>query len=148
MRNADHETEPASLARSPGLPPYVRKRAQRGFRGYPVVTVAFYGPDAGRATKAVAALIPERGGEPARLSRWVVGKGDVRTDVVAVESLVAFIRGCDAPTVVAPEAILGCPHEEGTDYPEGEACPACPFWAGRDRWAGLIRPGGEGDGGD
>jgi hypothetical protein len=29
--------------------------------------------------------------------------------------------------------MLGCPHEEGIDYPEGEACPACPFWAGRER---------------
>jgi hypothetical protein len=27
-------------------------------------------------------------------------------------------------------------HEEGIDYPEGEACPRCPFWAGRDRWTG------------
>jgi hypothetical protein len=31
--------------------------------------------------------------------------------------------------------IIGCPHEEGIDY-EGATCPACPFWAGRDRWTG------------
>ena len=126
----------------PPLPAYVSKRARRGFRGYPVVTVAFYGPDEARATKVVAALVPERGAEPSRLTRWVVADGDVRTDVVVVASLVAFIRSADAPTVVAPEALLGCPHEEGTDYPEGGTCPECPFWAGRDRWAGLL--GGEG----
>jgi hypothetical protein len=31
------------------------------------------------------------------------------------------------------DQIIGCPHEEGIDY-EGATCPACPFWAGRDRW--------------
>ena len=23
------------------------------------------------------------------------------------------------------------------NYPDGEVCPKCPFWAGRDRWTGL-----------
>jgi len=39
-------------------------------------------------------------------------------------------------SVVMADRILGCPHEEGTDYPEGEVCPHCPFWANRDRWMG------------
>jgi hypothetical protein len=34
------------------------------------------------------------------------------------------------------DRIIGCPHEEGIDYPEGEECPLCPFWKGRDRWSG------------
>jgi hypothetical protein len=29
------------------------------------------------------------------------------------------------------------PHEEGVDCPEGEACPDCPFWAGRGRPIGA-----------
>jgi hypothetical protein len=29
--------------------------------------------------------------------------------------------------------MLGCPHDEGIDYPEGEACPEYPFWVGRER---------------
>jgi hypothetical protein len=32
------------------------------------------------------------------------------------------------------ERIIGCPHEEGIDYPEGKSCPQCPYWAGRDRF--------------
>jgi hypothetical protein len=32
---------------------------------------------------------------------------------------------------------MGCPHEEEIDYPKGEACPHCPFWAGRERPFGL-----------
>ena len=26
---------------------------------------------------------------------------------------------------------MGCPHEEGEDFPDGEDCPFCPFWAGK-----------------
>ena len=31
------------------------------------------------------------------------------------------------------EEIFGCPHEEGIDYPVGEECPECPYWANRPR---------------
>ena len=24
------------------------------------------------------------------------------------------------------------------DYPDGTACPQCPFWANRDRWSGEL----------
>jgi hypothetical protein len=33
---------------------------------------------------------------------------------------------------------IGCPHEEGKDYPLGENCPQCPYWANRDRWSGKL----------
>jgi hypothetical protein len=26
---------------------------------------------------------------------------------------------------------MGCPHEEGEDFPVGEDCPFCPFWKGK-----------------
>jgi hypothetical protein len=26
---------------------------------------------------------------------------------------------------------MGCPHEEGLDFPVGEDCPFCPFWKGK-----------------
>jgi len=32
------------------------------------------------------------------------------------------------------DRIIGCPHEEGIDYPLGRTCPRCPFWAGIDRF--------------
>ncbi|MFL5236975.1 MAG: hypothetical protein ACJ8EL_05125 [Rhizomicrobium sp.] len=43
-----------------------------------------------------------------------------------------------ASTVAMTEGIVGCPHEEGIDYPLGEACPDCPYWAERDRWTGQL----------
>ena len=59
------------------------REAAREFRGFPVGTVAFYGPDDRRASKVAVGIVP---------------------------------------------------HEEGIDYPQGEACPQCPFWANRDRF--------------
>ncbi|MGH9387747.1 MAG: DUF1186 domain-containing protein [Vicinamibacterales bacterium] len=35
---------------------------------------------------------------------------------------------------MASERIIGCPHEEGIDYPMGRSCPRCPFWADIDRF--------------
>jgi hypothetical protein len=29
------------------------------------------------------------------------------------------------------EGNMGCPHEEGEDFPQGEDCPFCPFWKGK-----------------
>lgn len=39
-------------------------------------------------------------------------------------------------SVVMTDRIIGCPHQEGIDYPEGETCQVCTFWKGRDRWTG------------
>jgi hypothetical protein len=47
---------------------------------------------------------------------------------------VAAFGGADQATA---KEMPGCPHEEGVDYPEGEACPDCPFWAGRSRPIGA-----------
>ena len=49
-----------------------------------------------------------------------------------------FIEQHDVKSVVLSDRIIGCPHEEGIDYPQGEACPRCPFWAIRDRWTGEV----------
>jgi len=54
-----------------------------------------------------------------------------------LSEVAVFLKSHAVRSVGMVEGIIGCPHEEGVDYPEGEACPACPFWAGRDRWTGL-----------
>jgi hypothetical protein len=43
-----------------------------------------------------------------------------------------------AKPVVMSDGIIGCPHEEGIDYPDGQVCPQCPYWAHRDRWTGDV----------
>ena len=63
---------------------------------------------------------------------------DIRLDPEANEEIVRFISKHGAKSVVMPDRILGCPHEEGKDYPEGEKCPKCSYWVIRDRFTGEI----------
>ena len=34
-------------------------------------------------------------------------------------------------SVAATDFNMGCPHEEGEDFPEGGDCPFCPYWKGK-----------------
>ncbi|HYL16481.1 MAG TPA: hypothetical protein VEV41_25830 [Terriglobales bacterium] len=110
------------------------KRVQRGFRGYPVATIALYGPDAELATKVAVAIFLAERHEPDYLERWLSQDTDVRHNPDIEEQILAFLRSHAVRSVVMTDGIIGCPHEEGIDYPEGKACPHCPYWASRDRW--------------
>ncbi len=114
------------------------KKARRGFRGYPVATIAFYGPNDTRATKVAAGIVRQEDAEPDVLERWVSAIEDVRYSATIGAEILRFIQRHEAKSVVMVDRIIGCPHEEGTDYPEGRSCPQCPFWAHRDRWTGEI----------
>ncbi|WP_245425027.1 hypothetical protein [Rhizobium sp. M10] len=83
-------------------------------------------------------IIPAPHSEPADLRRWFAETGDLRTDETVVAEIVAFLRENDVKSVVAMDGIVGCPHEEGIDYPLGEACPDCSYWKGRNRWTGEL----------
>ena len=118
---------------------FAKKRA-KGFRGYPVAAVAFYGPDDKRATKVSVAIVASEGAEPDVLERWFSESTDVRTDPEITEAIVRFVELHGAKTIGMVDRIIGCPHEEGVDYPEDEKCPdpKCSFWAIRDRWTGDV----------
>jgi hypothetical protein len=112
------------------------KKARKGFRGWPLATVALYGPDDRLATKLSVGIVPAEDAEATDLRRWLSEEqGDIRTDNRVAEEVLAFITEAEAKSVVMTDRIIGCPHEEGIDY-EGSTCPFCPFWAGRDRWTG------------
>jgi hypothetical protein len=116
----------------------LRKKVEKGFRGYPVATLAYYGPDDKRASKVVAAIVRAEGSEPDSMQKWYSESSDVRNDDAVLESISSFLRTHAVKSLVAVDRIIGCPHEEGIDYPEDGKCPACPFWANRDRFSGEI----------
>ena len=116
----------------------LRKKAEKGFRGYPVATLAYYGPDDRRASKVVLGVVQAEGSEPEPMQKWYSESSDVRNDDSIMESISSFLRMHAVKSVVAVDRIIGCPHEEGIDYPEGGKCPACPFWANRDRLSGEV----------
>ena len=121
-------------------PTRLQKKAKRGHHGYPVATVAYYGPDASRASKVAVGIIPKEGAAASELQRWFHETADVRTDPAVNAEIISFVQLHSARTVVLSPGIIGCPHEEGIDYPDGEVCPQCPYWAGRDRWSGEELP--------
>ena len=116
----------------------LKKESRRGFRGFPIATVAYYGPDDSRASKIAVTIIDAEGSKPSALERWFSDESDLRNDRGVAAQIVRFVREHGAKSVVVGDRIIGCPHEEGIDYPNGEVCPQCPFWAHRDRWTGEL----------
>ncbi len=109
---------------------------RRGFRGYPIATLAAYGPDDEFASKIAVGIVATEGGETISLRRWYSDILDARRDPDIAAEIMEFIKHHGAKSVVQTDRILGCPHEEIKDYPEGETCPHCPFWATVDRFTG------------
>lgn len=114
---------------------WMSKNAKKGFRGYPVATIAFYGPTEKVATKVVASIVLDEDAGADAMQKWY-SEGDVRHDDAILAEIKEFMETQGARSVAMPERIIGCPHEEGIDYPEGEDCPTCPFWKSRERWTG------------
>ena len=60
------------------------KKAKKGMRGWPVGTVAFYGPDLSRASKVVAGIVPHEGAETSDIRTWfATDGGDARLSTTA-----------------------------------------------------------------
>lgn len=117
---------------------WLQKKTHRR-TGYPIASVAYYGPDDKFASKVVVGItVDEKAKEVASIEKWFSTGVDVRRDLAITQEIVDFIEKHHAERVVMPDRIIGCPHEEGIDYPEGQTCPQCPFWVNRDRWTGEL----------
>jgi hypothetical protein len=95
---------------------WLKKKAKQGMRGYPVGTIAFYGPDNRRASKVAVSFIRYEGAEP-ELRRWFSESGDVRSDSTILAEIAAYLRQCSVHSVAMVDGIIGCPHEEGIGLP-------------------------------
>jgi hypothetical protein len=113
----------------------LRKKARKGLRGWPIATVAFYGPNLSQATKVAVGIVPSENAEVEELRDWKVDRGDIRSDPDIAREMLEFIQQHQVKSVAITDGIIGCPHQEGIDY-DGEWCPVCEFWHGRDRFTG------------
>jgi len=52
-------------------------------------------------------------------------------DPKVTEEIRKFFALHGVKSVIMTDGNLGCPHEEGIDFPRGRDCPFCPFWAGK-----------------
>jgi hypothetical protein len=99
--------------------------------------IAFYGPNLSQATKAAVGIVPAENEEAREMRAWHVRSGDIREDIGIAEEILGFIEQHSARSVAMTGGIIGCPHEEGIDY-QGQWCPVCEFWRGRDRFTGQL----------
>ncbi len=111
----------------------IERKAGGGFRGYPIGTVAYYGPTDRFASKIVVGILKTEDGDPDPVEKWVSTDLDVRRNGQVLGQVLEFLDRQGVRSVATTPGIYGCPHEEGLDYPEGGPCPLCPFWADRDR---------------
>src|SRR5262249_33505864 len=58
----------------------LRKKASKGLRGWPIATIAFYGPNLSQATKVTVGIVPSNNANVTELRDWKVEHGDVRAE--------------------------------------------------------------------
>ena len=108
---------------------YRRKHSQRQKpMTYPTGTMAFYGPDDKTTTKIAAGVFTAKNSK-AIIKRWVAT--DVTTNPKIQREIMEFFNAHGVKSVAMSDGNMGCPHEEGEDFPVGEDCPFCPFWKGK-----------------
>src|SRR5258708_8067112 len=100
----------------------LRKKARKGLRGWPIATIAFYGPNLHQATKTAVGIVPSENAEVEELRAWIVDRGDIRGDPGIAREILEFIEEHQVRSVAISDGIIGCPHQQGIDY-EGEWCP-------------------------
>ena len=115
----------------------LRKKARKGMRGWPAATIAFYGPNLSRATKVAVGIVPSENADVTEVRDWHVENADVRDSPAVIEEILEFLSEHGVLTVMMTDRIIGCPHQEGIDY-QGQWCPVCDFWRGRDRFTGQM----------
>ena len=94
-------------------------------KAHPFGTIAYFGPDDQTITKIVIGVMIDKNTNPI-IKKWQ-GKGIAENATVAAE-IGEFFQEYAVQNIVMTEGIIGCPHEEGIDYPEGETCQECLFW--------------------
>ena len=91
----------------------LRKKARKGLRGWPIATVAFYGPNLSQATKVTVGIVPSENAEVKELRDWKVDRGDIRADPGIAQEILEFIEQHRVLSVAMTDSIIGCPHQEG-----------------------------------
>lgn len=93
---------------------------------YPLATLTYHGPDPFTASKISVGIIKSEEETPI-LRHWE-GQDIAEDEEVALE-ITRYLQEQGVERVITSESVMSCPHEEGIDYPEGEECPYCEFWA-------------------
>lgn len=75
----------------------IAKKVKMGFKGYPQISIAYFGPNANMAKQVVISFIPEEGSDP--MVERFSSDTDVREDEVIQSTIVKIIERSGASTV-------------------------------------------------
>lgn len=92
---------------------------------YPLGTLMYFGPDNVTITKIVAVVISAKNASPIAKS-WSSSK--VSSDPKVAAEIGQFYLKNKVADVIMTDGVLGCPHDEGVDFPIGGQCPQCKYW--------------------
>ena len=111
---------------------WLRKFDKRGDQGYPVATLAFYGPDDKKASKAVLGIIPSKDAE-VQLHKWFRESpdADLRYEIKLQNAWIEIIRPGRRPK---PRDNRG----NQRIIPLGSVCIFYPNRSGKDRCVRFL----------
>ena len=89
----------------------LRKKARKGLRGWPIATIAFYGPNLSQATKVTVGVVPSENAEVEELRDWKVDRGDIRANSGVAQEILEFIEKHRVLSVAMTDTIIGWPHQ-------------------------------------
>ncbi|EMP56304.1 hypothetical protein MSNKSG1_10533 [Marinobacter santoriniensis NKSG1] len=81
----------------------IAKQVKKGFHGYPLVSLEYFGKTPDSATQVVISFTEEEGGEPQQ--QTFVSGGDAREDETIQSTLLKIIERADAKTVTEVDGI-------------------------------------------
>jgi hypothetical protein len=91
---------------------------------YPIGTVSYFGPNDQEVTKISVVITLSTGSQ---ISNEWHGE-NIAIDPSVAREIGKFLQANGVEQVLMTDGIVGCAHEEGVDYPQGENCPHCPYW--------------------
>jgi len=83
----------------------IAKKVKRGFQGYPMINITYYGPTDVLATKVILEFIAEEGGE-VQLEPFNTDT-EIRDDISVQTTIIKIIERSGAMTVTLDEKVKG-----------------------------------------
>jgi hypothetical protein len=81
----------------------ISKRVKRGFCGYPMISIEYFGPSQALATKVEVGFIQEENAEP--MLETFNSQTDIRKDETVQTTIIKIIDRVDAKTVTLEEKV-------------------------------------------
>jgi len=81
----------------------INKRVKRGFHGYPMISIQYFGPSEVLATRVEVGFIQEENAEP--MLETFNSESDIRKDETVQTTIIKIIDRVDAKTVTLNESV-------------------------------------------